>query len=516
MECKFIIKVKQERAMAIKGGLFLYLLTLAISTACVIGGAPFSRKSFPDGFLFGAGSAAFQIEGAAHEDGRGLSIWDTFTKQHPEKITDHSNADVADDFYHRYKEDVRLMKEMGLDVFRFSLSWPRILPRGKISGGVNPLGIKFYNDLIDELLANGIKPFVTLFHWDLPQSLEDEYGGFLSPKIVNDFIDFAELCYKEFGDRVKYWVTMNEPNTYSMNGYANGLFAPGRCSNYIGNCTTGNSATEPYIVSHHLLLCHANAINLYKQKYQVAQKGEIGITLAATWIVPINQTSESRMATSRAIDFQFGWFADPVTYGDYPKIMQATVGSRLPKFTKVESQLLNHSFDFLGINYYTANYAANDPYSNTVNLSYTTDNHADLTTEKNGIPIGDVTPVSWIYVYPRGIRDLMLYIKEKYNNPAIIITENGVGDANNSSLPTEEALKDNLRIRCLRRYLAYLLESIKKGVNVKGYIVWAFLDDFEWIAGYTERFGMNFVDFNNGLKRYPKHSAYWYKKFIAR
>ncbi|GAB2266172.1 Beta-glucosidase 17 [Dionaea muscipula] len=234
----------------------------------VNGDESLSLSKFPKDFIFGVGSATYQYEGAWNVDGRGPSIWDTFTHQQPAKIADHSTGDVADDFYHRYKEDVKLLKKNRFS-FRFSISWPRVLPRGEISGGVNSKGIKFYNDLINELLANGITPFVTIFHWDVPQALEDKYGGLLSPNIVKDFIDFAELCFKEFGDRVKHWTSMNEPNLDSWNSYSTGIFAPGRCSSYIGNCTAGDSATEPYIAGHHLLLAHAATVNLYKTKYQV-------------------------------------------------------------------------------------------------------------------------------------------------------------------------------------------------------------------------------------------------------
>ncbi|GMN57296.1 hypothetical protein TIFTF001_026410 [Ficus carica] len=209
-----------------------------------------NRSSFPVDFIFGTASSSYQYEGAVKEGGRGPSIWDTFTHNYPEKITDGSNGDVATDEYHRYKEDVGLMKDMNVDAYRFSISWSRLLPNGKLSGGVNKEGIKYYNNLIDALLANGLKPFVTLFHWDLPQTLEDEYGGFLSPHIVNHFKDYAELCYKEFGDRVKHWITLNEPYSYSNGGYAIGTLAPGRCSEWQNlNCTGGDSGTEPYLIS---------------------------------------------------------------------------------------------------------------------------------------------------------------------------------------------------------------------------------------------------------------------------
>ncbi|XP_044490212.1 beta-glucosidase 12-like isoform X2 [Mangifera indica] len=440
----------------------------------------------------------------------------TFLAQ-TERITDRSNGDVADDFYHLYKEDVKIMKEMNTDAFRFSISWSRILPRGKISGGVNKEGINFYNNLIDELLSNGLQPFVTIFHWDLPQALEDEYGGFLSHRIVDDFRDFAELCFKEFGDRVKYWITLNEPLTFSSNGYDTGIYAPGRCSKWVNAaCQAGNSATEPYIVGHHLLLSHAAAVKLYKQKYQVIQKGKIGITLVTSWIVPYSKKKPDIEAAYRALDFMFGWYMDPIIYGDYPFSMRNIVRQRLPKFTKEQSDMVKGSFDFIGINYYTADYAANIPVANTVNISYSTDSLANLTTSRNGILIGPQAASSWLYVYPRGLRDLLLYVKEKYNNPLVYITENGIDEFNDASLPLEQALKDPMRIDYYHRHLLFLERAIKEGANVKGYFAWSLLDNFEWSSGSTVRFGINFVDYKNGNKRYPKQSAIWFRNFLQK
>ncbi|KHN49035.1 Vicianin hydrolase [Glycine soja] len=272
--------------------------------------APFNRSVFPSGFLFGIGSAAYQIEGAAAIDGRGPSIWDTYTKQQPGKIWDHSDGSLAIDFYHRYKSDIKMVKEVGLDSYRFSISWSRIFPKGK--GAVNTLGVKFYNDLINEIIANGLKPFVTLFHWDLPQALEDEYGGFLKPEIVEDFRNYADFCFKTFGDRVKHWVTLNEPYGYSVNGYSGGSFAPGRCSNYVGKCPAGDSSTEPYIVNHHLILAHGAAVNCYKNKYQAHQKGQIGVTIVTFFFEPKSNSDADRKAARRALDFMFGWNGVPI------------------------------------------------------------------------------------------------------------------------------------------------------------------------------------------------------------
>ncbi|XP_059429569.1 beta-glucosidase 12-like isoform X2 [Corylus avellana] len=393
--------------------------------------ASLNRSSFPVGFIFGTASSSYQYEGAAKEGGRGPSIWDTFTHRYPGNITDHSNGDVAVDQYHRYKEDVHIMKEMGLDAYRFSISWSRVLPTGKLCGGVNKEGIKYYNDLINDLLAKGLKPFVTLFHWDLPQVLDDEYGGFSSPQIAR-------------------------------------------------------------------------------------QKGSIGITLVASWTVPYSNAKHNRKAALRALDFLFGWFMDPLTNGDYPRSMRSLVGNRLPKFSKEQSNIVNGSFDFIGLNYYTTTYAANAPHHNAVNASYTTDMRVNLLTERNGIPIGPKAASDWLYVYPRGIRDILLYTKTKYHNPQIYITENGIDEFNNASLSLEEALVDNHRIDYFYRHLKYLNRAIKDGVNVKGYFAWSLLDNFEWNSGYTVRFGINYVDYKNGLKRHPKLSAHWFKSFLKK
>ncbi|KAI9126453.1 hypothetical protein K1719_002049 [Acacia pycnantha] len=475
-----------------------------------------NRSSFPSGFIFGTASASYQYEGAANEDGRGPSIWDTFTHKYPEKIDDRSNGDVANDQYHHYMEDVGIMKYMNVDAFRFSISWSRILPKGKLSGGINRLGIKYYNNLIDELLANGLKPFVTLFHWDLPQALEDEYGGFLSPDIVKDYGDYVELCFKEFGERVKYWITLDEPWTYSSMGYAIGDLAPGRCSAWLNlNCTGGDSAVEPYLVGHHMLLAHASAVQIYKSKFQASQKGVIGITLVSHWFVPYSDSKADHNAASRAIDFMFGWFMEPMSKGHYPKKMRVLVGSRLPKFSMEESKLIKGSFDFLGLNYYTAYYAAHSPSLRNARPSYQTDSRANLTTERNGISIG--TRVSdWLYIYPKGFRDFLLYVKTKYNNPLVYITENGITELDDPTLTIEEALMDTFRIDYHFRHLYYLQSAIKDGVNVKGYFAWSMLDSFELSHGYTVRFGINYVDFKHGNQRYYKLSSRWFRNILQK
>ncbi|CAN1761068.1 Beta-glucosidase 13, partial [Linum perenne] len=412
-----------------------------------------------------------QYEGAVTEDGRGPSIWDTFTKKYPEKIRDHSSGANGTDSYHRYKEDVSIMKSLGFDAYRFSISWSRILPRGTIGGGINQQGIDYYNNLINELISNGIQPVVTLFHWDLPQALESKYGGFLSSKIVDDFRGYAEVCFDKFGDRVKQWITLNEPFSYASSGYGDGSMAPGRCSTASGfNCTAGgDSGTEPYIVAHHLLLAHAAAVKLYR-------------------------------------------YMGPITSGSYPENMVKLVGKRLPKFLIEESRILKGSYDFLGLNYYTSSYVT-DAACPTRNPTYFTDACVTITSQRNGIPIGPQAGSEWLYVYPEGIQHLLVYIKRMYNNPLIYITENGVSELDESGT---SSLNDSHRVDSYTRHLAFVRNAILNyGVNVKGFFAWSLLDNFEWRDGYLVRFGLVHVDYKHGLKRSPKKSAYWFKRFLS-
>ncbi|KAI5322155.1 hypothetical protein L3X38_031227 [Prunus dulcis] len=401
---------------------------------------PFNRSSFPPGFIFGSASGSYQYEGAASEGGRGPSIWDTYTHNHSERVADRSNGDIALDQYHKYKEDVGITKDMGLDAYRFSISWSRLLQSGK-------------SKAICHTLSLGSSSI-----------LEDEYGGFLSPRVVNYFQDYAELC---FGDRVKYWTTLNEPFTYSSNGYAFGSMAPGRCSTWQKlNCTGGNSAIEPYLVTHHLLLAHAATANLYKNKFQASQKGVIGLTLVSPWFVPLSEANKDQKAALRALDFTFGWFMEPLTSGNYPHIMQSLVQGRLPKFTEEQSKLLIESFDFLGLNYYTGFYASDASHNISVHASYITDTRVNLTSKRNGVPIGaKVQGASdWLNIYPIGIQEFLLYTKEKYNNPIIYIVENGIDELNDPKLSLK-ALYDTKRVDYHMLHLFYVQSAIKNGVK---------------------------------------------------
>ncbi|KAL1200478.1 Beta-glucosidase 4 [Cardamine amara subsp. amara] len=293
----------------------LFLLTiflgLALSGRCNNG---YSRKDFPEGFIFGSSISAFQWEGAINEDGMTPSIWDTFVHS-----SSGPNGDISCDGYHKYKEDVRLMYDMGLDALRLSISWSRLIPSGR--GPVNPKGLRFYKNLIDELIRHGIEPHVTLYHNDLPQALEDEYGGWIDRKIIDDLTAFADVCFREFGNTVKFWSTINEPNILAQVGYDLGLIPPRHCSPPFGlvNCSKGNSSTEPYIVLHNMFLAHASTARLYNQKYKDKQNGSIGITCFAYGMVPFSSSKEDEIATQRAKDFYIGWVLHPLVFGDFKK-----------------------------------------------------------------------------------------------------------------------------------------------------------------------------------------------------
>uniref|UniRef100_A0A7N0ZRZ3 Beta-glucosidase n=1 Tax=Kalanchoe fedtschenkoi TaxID=63787 RepID=A0A7N0ZRZ3_KALFE len=469
-----------------------------------------SRDRFPKGFEFGAATSAFQVEGMADKGGRGPSIWDAYVRNNPGVIAGNGSADVAVDQYHRYKEDVDLLARLNFDAYRFSISWSRIFPNG--TGKVNWEGVGYYNRLINYLLKNGITPYVTLYHYDLPLALEERYLGWLSPQVVKDYASYAEFCFSVFGDRVKNWMTINEPMIICIQGYGYGSSPPGRCSKAVGNCKAGNSATEPYIIAHHLILAHASAVRIYHQKYQSIQQGRIGLVTDFIWYHPLTESKANNEAAQRARDFHLGWFLDPLVYGRYPKTMQNIAQERLPKFTKEEEKLVKGAFDFFGINLYTSRYIYN-PGSYSGPVSYMNDWRVGVATEKKGVPIGKRENSFWLYNVPWGMYEAMRYIKERYGNPAVIITENGMDDPGN--VPLHNGLMDNDRISYFRGYLQNLKKAIDEGSNVVGYFAWSLLDNFEWRSGYTSRFGITYVDYKT-LSRYPKMSAYWFRKMLAR
>ncbi|NAS12330.1 GH1 family beta-glucosidase [Poritiphilus flavus] len=453
---------------------------------------------FPDNFLWGTATSSHQIEGAATQGGRAWSIWDAHAHT-PGRTHNNENADIACDHYNRYKEDVKLMGDLGLKAYRFSISWSRIQPDGQ--GKPNPEGIHFYNNLIDELLKYGITPWITLYHWDLPLALHTEKDGWLNPDIADYFEAYAELCFSNFGDRVKHWITLNEPWVVSILGYAEGVFAPGR-----------KSREEPYIVAHNLLRAHGKAVANYRTKYQPSQKGVIGITNNCDWREPLTDEASDVEAAQRSLEFFLGWFADPIYFGDYPAVMRERVGDRLPEFSEEDRELIKGSSDFFGLNHYTGLYASDVPPGEEVqnavygNGGIFEDQYVQLTAG----PEWKLTTMNWA-ILPWGCKKLLEWISERYDNPPIYITENGCAL---DDKPEDGKVHDPVRKDYLQSYLTACHQAMEQGVDLKGYFVWSFMDNFEWALGYSKRFGITYVDYET-LERIPKESALWFKDVIS-
>ncbi|KAM2067190.1 hypothetical protein COP2_044843 [Malus domestica] len=474
-----------------------------------------TRSDFPADFVFGVTTDAPQYEGATDVARKGPSVWDNYIEKFPERIQDHSNLSIATDSYRRYKEDVVAMKNLGVDANRFSIAWTRILPNGSLNGGINQEGLDHYNNVIDELLKNGIQPFVTLLHFDPPQALTDKYGGVLSRSFVADFKDYCELCFKTYGDRVKNWITINEPLIMAKLGYDLGVGPPARCSvpvkEHAPACTGGNSGTEPYTVSHNLLLAHATVVNLYRDKFLGDQGGQIGISLVGQYDEPFSNSVEDKAAAKRLMDFEIGWYMEPLVYGDYPKIMRLLAKRRIPTFTVEEKKLMKGSFDFIGVNYYTARFGRYLPRKPGAPIAYSSDTFARAVTEnKDRVLIGPKAQgIDFIYSYPQGLQKLLEFMNQNYQCPTVYITENGITEAK-----LDKSLKDPHRIQYILEHLYRIKMAMKNGVNVKGYFHWSLLDNFEFRQGFVPKFGLYYVDRNNNLTRIPKESAKWLPKFL--
>jgi len=314
---------------------------------------------------------------------------------------------------------------------------------------------------------------------------------------------------------VKYWSTFNEPNYFIPAGYDTGKYPPGRCSSVFGVCSAGNSSTEPYIAAHNILRAHASAVHLYRKGYRPHQQGFIGIVMSCTWYEPLLNNSGDISAVQRLLDFSIGWYLDPIVFGEYPAIMQELVGTRLPTITSELREKLRGSYDFIGVNYYSTRYGADASYY--LNYSYrrySWDSLAISTGERNGIPIGPQMWPPFMYGVPYGVREMVEYLQRRYSNPTIFITENGFGNARNGSIPLSQIRNDTFRVDYLENTLHYLKKAMRGGANVRGYFVWSVLDNFEWIYGYTSMFGLYYVDFTDELRRCPKLSGQWYRKFL--
>ena len=453
-------------------------------------------KQFPKSFVWGTATASYQIEGAWLEGGKGLSIWDAFCHS-PGKVFNQHTGDMACDHYHRFREDVAMMKDLGLHAYRFSLAWPRIQPLGY--GQANDQGVAFYSRLIDELLANDITPWVTLYHWDLPLTLQLEQDGWLNPTLALHFQQYADLCFDRFGDRVKHWITFNEPWVTAILGYGQGVFAPGRVSD-----------AEPYQAAHTILRSHALAVQTYREKY-AHQNGRIGITNNCDWREPLTDSEKDRNAAQRALEFFLGWFADPIYCGDYPRVMRERVKERLPVFSQQEQALLKGSTDFFGLNHYTTLLASDAQGKKITQEIYGNGGIAgDQEVQLSADPSWPKTDMGWPIV-PWGCRKLLHWIDQRYHHPAIVITENGCACPDVLQLG---AVHDSQRITFLQSYLDQVHAAMQAGVDVQGYFLWSLMDNFEWASGYSKRFGIYYVDFPSG-KRIAKDSAKWYSQVMA-
>ncbi|XP_017782122.1 PREDICTED: myrosinase 1-like isoform X2 [Nicrophorus vespilloides] len=454
-------------------------------------------SEFPPDFKFGVSTASYQVEGAWNESGKGENIWDHLSHFRNDLIFDRSTGDVACDSYHKTKEDVALLKSLGVDYYRFSLSWSRILPSG-FANNINDDGIRYYNELIDELLANGIEPFVTLYHWDLPQPLQ-EIGGWPNPLLADIFAEYATIAFKSFGAKVKHWQTFNEPLQVCHEGYGIANKAPAYTSDGVA----------PYMCSTTLLRAHGKTYRIYQDKYKSTQNGLVGITLDSSWFEA--QTQKDSDSAKRVLRMGLGWFANPIfsESGDYPQVMKEVISkasaeegfskSRLPSFTAEEIEMIRGSADFLGLNHYTTRLVTDGAAKGISRPSY----YFDIGAEARVDEAWESSAASWLKVVPWGLRKLLNFIKEEYGNPDVVIAENGYAGE------YEEFTQDCRRIHYHNKYLEQVLLAITEDkCNVKAYTAWSFLDNFEWLRGYSERFGLIHIDFENPNRtRTPKHSS---------
>nr|XP_022917226.1 myrosinase 1-like [Onthophagus taurus] len=444
-----------------------------------------TNQTFPNSFKFGVASSAYQVEGGWNLGGKGESIWDRLTHSKPKKIKDRSNADISCDSYHKVLEDVQLLKDLDVDFYKFSISWPRILPTGHVNN-INSDGIRYYNELIDELIANGIRPVATMFHWDLPQLLQEK-GGWLNEKAVLAFEEYANLLFSMYGNRVRDWITFDDPGRfcfdpyYQQTSFADGLKEDGNVG---------------YLCAHAILKSHATVYRLYNFNYRERQHGRIGISFGSTWMEPGVRGESDDDISELAMQLELGWFAHPIfsRIGDYPKMVSdqidyftrqiQTSSFIIPEFESADVEFLRGSSDFFGLTHYTTKIcdSSQSKFSAEGTPLFGMDFCGQNEQWENG-----TSP--WLQVVPWGIRKLLNWIKKEYDNPEVFITANGFSDDGSDN--------DCRRVHYINSYLEHILAAIyKDNCNVSAYTVWSFLDSFQWYQGYTEKFGLYNVDFN--------------------
>jgi beta-glucosidase len=434
---------------------------------------------FPDGFAWGVATASYQIEGAVAEDGRKPSIWDTFSHT-PGKVQDGDTGDVACDHYHRWESDIELMRSLGVSAYRFSIAWPRVVPDGR--GAVNPAGLDFYDRLVDGLLAAGITPFPTLYHWDLPQALCDE-GGWLVRSTAEAFADYAEATVSRLGDRVKHWVTFNEPWVIANNGHRYGTHAPGH-----------KNRSELWPVGHHLYVAHGLAVPRIRA---AAPQAEVGIVLNLEPQHPASDHPADVAATALRDGYWNRWYLDPLVGRGYPADCVADSGWQQDEVLEGDLELIATPLDFLGVNFYSRKIVRSDEPAESERI----DPLPDPT---------ELTEMGW-EVYPEGLYEILLKVKNEYDFPRIFITENGAAYPDQL---VDGRIEDDDRVSYLDRHLRQLHRAIEAGSPVEGYFLWSLMDNFEWGYGYSKRFGLYYVNYPTQA-RILKKSGEWFARVIS-
>lgn len=435
--------------------------------------------NIPKDFLWGVSTSAHQIEGSPLADGAGKSVWYTFCHT-PGNILNNDNFDIASDHYQRWQEDVELLKLLGIKAYRFSIPWTRIFPDGY--GKINISGVAFYDKLIDALLINDIVPVVTIYHWELPIKLQC-LGGWTNPEIVNWFGNYADFLFSHFSDRVKIWITLNEPHVIAFLGYLQGIFPPCMKDTWFA-----------LRVVHNLLLAHAKAVETFRIKN--IPDGKIGIAVNLLAIHPATDDPQDIEAAKRYFAYQNELFLDPIYFGIYPERISKWFRNELSGIDSNELKKICPP-DFIGVNYYTRLVIKNDTKGDILHCACVRQN----------VPRTDM---DW-EIYPEGLYEILMWLHNRYNQPVVYVTENGA--AFKDEFDECGDISDNARIEYLKNHIKNVFKALKNGANIKGYFVWSFLDNFEWTEGYTKRFGLVYVDFKT-LKRTIKKSGYWYRDFI--
>lgn len=431
--------------------------------------------------LIGAATSAYQIEGSTAADGRGPCVWDTFA-QIPGKIANNESGEIACDHYRRWQDDLTLMGELNLQAYRLSLSWPRIFPAGR--GEMNSVGLDFYERLIDGLLAAEIVPSVTLYHWDLPTALQFELGGWTSSELPAIFADYAEVVFERLGDRVLHWCTLNEPWVVARYGFQEGTHPPGIKSQAAG-----------YRAGHELLRAHGMAVERFRAG---SYPGEIGLALNSTFTFPESDSPADIEAAERAMLHFAGWFGDPVIFGDYPTVLRDRLGDLLPEFSSQDSKRLMDSMDYVGINYYTSDWARANEAAGPLGL----DRFFDSTSPRSAM--------DWP-VMPEGCRLLLEWLHHRYQKPLYVL-ENGI--ALDDEVGADGSVTDPVRIDYLKKHFAAMRQAVANGVDLRGVFVWTLMDNLEWSEGYAKRFGLVRCDVET-QRRTVKASGRWLAEFIA-